>query len=89
MIGLNFPKGLRIAVGGVLFSKDGIAEMLSDWNIATALVARLFGVLDTLFTAIAIPLMIAIYTILILFGVLMWILLFPFVLGMRSRRVTK
>jgi hypothetical protein len=37
MIGINFPKGLVLVIGGVSFSKDGIAEWLYVWSLGNNL----------------------------------------------------
>jgi len=76
--GVNFPKGFILACGGLSFSKDGIAAVLRNYNIATALVARLLAIVDTLLTAIALPFAIAAYLVLMLIGTLSWLLLWPF-----------
>lgn len=62
------------------FSKDGIANMLSDYNIATLLLARLVGLFDTIFTVIALPLAILCYLTLMIIGTVSWMLLWPFAL---------
>lgn len=85
MIGINFPKGLILVINGISFSKDGVAEMLYDWSIGAALAARVFGLFDTIFTLIAIPLMFLIYTTIIVLGIVCWLLLWPFAIYGWSR----
>jgi presenilin-like A22 family membrane protease len=77
-VGVNFPKGLIVACGGVSFSKDGIAAVLSDYDIVTAIGARLLGIVDTLFSAIAFPFAILSYLVLMVIGILSWVLFWPF-----------
>ena len=76
-VGVNFPKGVIIRCGGLSISKDGIAAILARWDCSSALLARLFGLLDFLLMAVALPFMLLAYVIVIVVGVLCWTILSP------------
>jgi len=77
--GINFPKGLILALCGLSFSKDGIANYLNNYNynFGRALVARMMALCDLVITLIMLPIMITIYFIVgilgIFFVIILWI----------------
>lgn len=73
--GIRWPQGFSLACGGVMYTKAGIADMLNNWDILTALAARVIGIIDTITFMINLPFMLLVYTVVTVFALINWILL--------------
>lgn len=80
--GINWPKEFKLACGGFEFNKSGIAIILENWNIFTALAARGIGLIDTITYFINLPFMLLLYTVLTVWAIINWILLGIFIVCM-------
>lgn len=83
-IGINFPKGIIFHFGKhLLISKDGISNILKNYNLKNAVLARFLGFFESIFFLILMPFMLLSYAIIFLVSMLIvLILLIPYILNL-------